>query len=109
MIAYEVTVDVAPELVDQYVAFMLIRHVPDMMATGCFVGAEFAQAGEARFRLRCVAISREDLDRYLADHAVRLREDTARHFPTGTAFTREVWDVLKSWGTPRTKDSGLRT
>jgi hypothetical protein len=98
MIAYEVIVDVAPELVDQYLAYMLIRHVSDVMATGCFVGAEFAQAGDSRFRQRYMALSREDLDRYLADHAVRLREDFARHFPNGTAVTREVWDLHKTWG-----------
>lgn len=98
MIAYEVTVDVAAELADQFIAYMLIRHVPDLMATGCFVGAEFAQAGEVRFRQRYLAFSREDLDRYLAEHAVRLREDFAKHFPTGAAVTREVWEVHKSWG-----------
>jgi len=99
MIVYEVTVDVAAELADQFIAYMLIRHVPDLMATGCFTGAEFAQAGEARFRQRYLAFSREDLDRYLAEHAVRLREDFAKHFPTGTAVTRQVWEVHKSWGT----------
>lgn len=99
MIAYEVTVDVAPELVDQFVAFILIRHIPDLMATGCFSRAEFAQAGDHRFRQRFVAFSREDLDRYLAEHAVRLREDFARHFPAGTALTREVWDIIKEFGT----------
>ncbi len=98
MIAYEVTVDVAAELADQFIAYMLIRHVPDLLATGCFIGAEFAQAGEVRFRQRYLAFSREDLDRYLAEHAVRLREDFARHFPAGTAITREVWEVHKSWG-----------
>jgi hypothetical protein len=98
MIVYEVTVDVAPELADQFIAYMLIRHVPDLLATGCFVGAEFAQAGEVRFRQRYLAFSREDLDRYLAEHAVRLREDFAKHFPTGTALTRDVWEVHKTWG-----------
>jgi hypothetical protein len=105
MIAYEVTVEVADELADQFIAYMLVRHIPDLLATGCFVGAEFAQAGEHKFRQRYLAVSREDLDRYLAEHAVRLREDFARHFPSGTALTREVWDLHKSWG----QTAGLRT
>ena len=99
MVAYEVTVDVAAELADQFVAYMMIRHVPDLMATGCFVGADFSQAGDTRFRQRYLAFSREDLDRYLSEHAVRLREDFAKHFPRGAAVTREVWAVHKSWGT----------
>ena len=98
MIAYEVTVDVAQEQADQFIAYMLIRHVPDLMATGCFLSGEFAQAGESRFKQRYVAFSREDLDRYLSEHAVRLREDFSKHFPKGTAITREVWEVHKSWG-----------
>jgi hypothetical protein len=105
MITYEVTIEVADELVDQFIAYMLVRHIPDLLATGCFVGAEFAQAGETRFRQRYLAVSREDLDRYLAEHAVRLREDFARQFPSGTAQTREVWDVHKSWG----QTAGVRT
>jgi hypothetical protein len=100
MISYEVTVDVAAELVDQFIAYMLIRHVPDLMATGCFISSDFSQAGEVKFRQRYLAFSREDLDRYLAEHAVRLREDFARHFPAGTAVTREVWEVHKTWGSP---------
>ena len=98
MVAYEVTVEVAAELADQFLAYMLIRHVPDLMSTGCFVGADFSQASETRFRQRYVAFSREDLDRYLAEHAVRLREDFAKQFPNGAAVTREVWTVHKAWG-----------
>ena len=98
MISYEVTVDVAVELCDQFIAYMLIRHIPDLMATGCFVSADFSQAGESRFRQRYVALAREDLDRYLSEHAGRLREDFAKHFPNGAAVTREVWELHKQWG-----------
>jgi len=97
MISYEVTIDVAAELSDQFITYMLVRHVPDLMATGCFVSADFSQAGETRFRQRYAALSREDLDRYLAEHAVRLREDVARHFPNGLGLTREVWEIHKTW------------
>jgi hypothetical protein len=98
MVAYEVTVEVAAELADQFIAYMLVRHVPDLLSTGCFVSADFSQTGETRFRQRFVAFSREDLDRYLAEHAVKLREDFAKHFPTGTAVTRDVWTIHKAWG-----------
>jgi len=97
VVTYEVTIDVAAELCDQFIAYMLIRHVPDLMATGCFVGGEFSQAGETRFRQRYSALSREDLDRYLAEHAVKLREDVIKHFPNGLSLTREVWEIHKTW------------
>jgi Domain of unknown function (DUF4286) len=96
MIAYEVTAEIAPELSDRYVRYMTDRHVPDLLATGCFVGAELDRAGPGRFRQRYLADSREDLDRYLAEYAPALRKDFARHFPSGTSLSRETWEELES-------------
>jgi hypothetical protein len=52
-------VDVAPSWSTVRGLYADSPGVPDMMATGCFMGAEFAQAVR-RFRLRCLAFSRED-------------------------------------------------
>ncbi|HEV8148562.1 MAG TPA: DUF4286 family protein [Gemmatimonadales bacterium] len=97
MIAYEVTVEVDDGLIERYTEFMQSRHIPQVLATGCFTLAEFDRASETRFRARYLADNLADLERYLERHAPRLRADYARHFPEGTKLTREIWEELHRW------------
>jgi hypothetical protein len=97
MVTYEITATVDPGLVDGYERYMRQRHIPDVLATGHFQRALFASAPPGRYRIRYDAPSDKDLERYLAEHAPRLREDFASHFPTGVALTREVWTVVEAW------------
>ncbi len=97
MIIYEVTVTVGADLIDAYESYMVDRHIPDVLATGCFVSAEMSQSGE-KFRVSYYAETRESLDRYLASDTERLRADFAEHFPDGVAVTREIWDVITELG-----------
>lgn len=94
MIAYEVTVDLSEELVASFVTYMRTRHIPQILATGCFAHAELDRASETRFRQRYLAATLADLERYLERHAPALREDFAKHFPTGTKITREIWEEV---------------
>lgn len=97
MIAYEVTVDVDDGLIDRYIEFMRSRHIPEILATGCFTHAEFNRATETRFRQRYLADNLADLERYLERFAPALREEYAKHFPAGTKLTREIWEELNRW------------
>lgn len=103
MIAYEVIVDVDEELAEKYIAHMRDRHIPAILATGCFAHAELDRAKETRFRQRYLAASLADLERYLEAHAPALRKDYDRHFPTGTRLTREIWEEVGRWDKPRNK------
>jgi inhibitor of KinA sporulation pathway (predicted exonuclease) len=97
VIAYEVTVEVDDGLIERYTEFMQSRHIPQVLATGCFTLAEFDRASETRFRARYLADSLADLERYLERHAPRLRAEYATHFPEGTKLTREIWEELHRW------------
>ena len=100
MIAYEVTVDVDETVAEQYIVYMTSRHIPGILATGCFAVAELDRARETRFRQRYLAASLADLERYLEDHAPRLRKDFADHFPSGVSLTREIWEEVQRWSNP---------
>lgn len=100
MIAYEVTVEVDDGLIERYTEFMSTRHIPQVLATGCFTLAEFDRATETRFRQRYLADNLADLERYLERHAPAIREEYARHFPEGTTLTREIWEELHRWKAP---------
>jgi len=97
MVTYEVTTVVSLPLVDAYELFMRLRHIPDILATGCFRGAVLTRAGPGRYRVRYEASNEADLQRYLAEHAPRLREDFGSHFPEGVTVSREAWVSLQRW------------
>lgn len=97
MIAYEVLVEVEEGLVEQFLDFMRTRHIPRVLATGCFAHAELDRATETRFRQRYLAATLADLERYLESHAPALRAEYAEHFPEGTGVTREIWEELRRW------------
>ncbi len=97
MITYEVTVGVEAQLSEAFEQYMRGKHIPEIMATSCFLTARFEKVAPTRFRTRYEAADRADLDFYLAKHATRLREDFAAHFPHGCKASREVWDEVESF------------
>ena len=92
-ITYEITATVSEELIGKYEGYMADRHVPDLLATGCFDSASLSSSSPGRYRIRYEAPNRESLDRYLANDAERLRTDFAEHFPDDVSVEREVWEV----------------
>jgi hypothetical protein len=98
MIVYEVAAVVDAPLREAFERYMRAAHIPDLMATGCFVSAEFLH-DEAGYQIRYKAADRETLDRYLADHAPRLRAEVAELFPAGITFSRRILDLLAEFPT----------
>ncbi len=43
MVIYEITAVVEPSLVLQYEQYMLMRHIPDLLATGYFTGVQLTR------------------------------------------------------------------
>lgn len=97
MQSYEVTVEVAPEVEAAFVAYMRGKHIPEILATGCFAAIRFEAAGPGRYRTRYEAAGTEDLERYLARHTEAFRMDFAAHFPEGCRPSRETWELLQAW------------
>lgn len=97
-ISYEVTATVREDLTASFAAYMTDKHIRDVLQTGAFVGASFDRLSPTVFRTRYDADSLADLERYLAQHATRLRADVAMHFPEGITFTRETWMRVADFG-----------
>lgn len=97
MISYEVTLQVTPELSATVEQFMTGSHIPEIFATGCFQEICFTRASAARFRTAYHASTQADLDRYLQDHAPRLRAEFLERFPDGVNITRETWVQREVW------------
>jgi len=97
MLRYEVTLEVEPGLAAALETWMRRTHIPDMVATACFLRIRFDRASETRYRTCYHAATAADLNRYLAEHATEMRNQFARRFPSGVTISRETWEELDSW------------
>jgi uncharacterized protein DUF4286 len=98
MISYEVTLQVEPSLAAAVEKYMRATHIPAIFATACFTSIRFDRASPARFRTSYRAESQTELDRYLRDHAPRVRAEFLKDFPEGVTLSREVWSQQEVWG-----------
>lgn len=98
MISYEVAIALTDaSRAEVYRDWLSATHIPEMLATGCFVGAELAQESATRLRARYIAADRTSLDRYLDEHAVRLRAKAQAMVGVIGKPSREVWNVVETW------------
>jgi hypothetical protein len=97
VLIYEVTLQVEPAVAPAIERYMREHHIPSIFETGCFRRIRFAQASAARFRTSYEAAAQADLDRYLGEHAPRLRTEFQTDFPSGVTLTREVWAERQLW------------
>jgi len=97
LLTYEVTLQIEPAMASSLERYMREHHIPAIFATGCFQRIRFAQASAARFRTSYEAAGQAELDRYLSDHAPRMRAEFQADFPTGVTLTREVWNERQVW------------
>lgn len=94
MVIYEVTQTVRADLCGAYERFIVDRHVPDVLATGIFLGASLGRSTPGRYRIRYEALDRYHVDRYLAEHSLGLSEQVLAAFPSGVESAREEWEIL---------------
>jgi len=96
VIYYEVTLDCSEDTAPALEQWMRNRHIPDMLETGCFIAIHFDR-NDGRLRTVYQATNRQHLDRYIAEHAPRLREHFQKQFPSGVAVSRETWEQVQNW------------
>jgi hypothetical protein len=96
-IIYEITATVDAPFREKFETYMRETHIPDLLKTGAFLGASISKAEPGIFRMSYEARSRNELDRYLKEHAPALRKDAEEHFPEGVELSRAEWTVLEKW------------
>lgn len=98
MILYEVSVEVRADLCVAFEDYMRGKHIPEIWETASFVHIHFERASPLRYRTCYQAKSIDDYQRYLENHATALRADFMQHFPEGCTPSRDVFEVLQTWG-----------
>jgi hypothetical protein len=96
-VIYEVTLQVDPALASDLEDHMRREHIPAILRTGCFRQIRFDATSSGTFRTCYQADTPADLERYLRDHATRLRAEFQAHFPEGVTLSREIWTPREIW------------
>lgn len=80
MILYNVTVNIDDSVRDEWVHWMKTKHIPDVLATGCFIENKMfkllvEEEQGTSYSMQYFANSLEDVQRYLDDFAPALRAE----------------------------------
>ncbi len=99
MIIYNVTVNIENDVHDEWLGWMKAKHVPDVMATGCFVEnkickvlVEEEQGITYSFQYTCNSM--DDLKEYQRLHAPRLQKEVADRYANKFVAFRTLLEVL---------------
>lgn len=82
MYIYNITTKVHTSIHEQWVDWMKMHHIPQIMATGCFTESQFVRLLELddsegpTFATQFKAASKADYNRYIEIHAPSLRKDS---------------------------------
>lgn len=101
MIIYNVTINISPDVEEDWKAWMKDHHIPDMIQTGCFESAKFLRllnespdAEGNTYAIQYFARDQSSVDHYLEKFAPKLRaEHTNRYRDKFVAFRTLLEEV----------------
>ncbi len=102
MILYNVTVSIDPEIGDEWLNWMRSTHIPDVMATGCFLESRISrinseEEGGLTYSIMYLCLSQEKLDHYRDKHAPSLQKDHSDRYAGRFAAFRTLLSVIEEF------------
>ncbi|AWM33838.1 DUF4286 family protein [Hymenobacter nivis] len=99
MILYNVTTSLEPAVADEWVAYMRDTHMPEVMATGCFIKSQLCRLLNEEddgitYASQYYCLSLEQLEAYQAHFAPALRADMDRRFAGKYASFRTTLEIV---------------
>jgi len=100
MILYHVTVKIDPSVHDEWLDWMLSSHVPQVMATGYFLGHRISrmlfsdEEDGITYGFQYTLKSIEDLDNYMSHAAPALQKDHADRYRDKFVAYRTIHEVV---------------
>ncbi len=100
MIFYNVTTSLEPAVADEWVAYMRDIHMPEVMATGCFIKCQLCRLLNEEddgitYASQYYCLGLEQLAAYQEHFAPALRQDMDKHFAGNYASFRTVLEVVE--------------
>jgi hypothetical protein len=98
-VLYNVTVSIDVTCEQEWLDWMRTDHIPEVMATGCFLESRISRVngeeeGGATYAITYVAYSQETLDRYGKEFAPTLQADHSQRFAGRFAAFRTTLSVI---------------
>ena len=102
MILYNITVSIDPAISEDWLDWMRKQHIPDVMATGCFIESRISRVhgeedGGMTFAITYLSPSQEKLDEYREVHAPRLQKDHSVRYEGRFAAFRTFLSVIEEF------------
>lgn len=99
-VIYNVTVSINPTVEEAWVDYMCSTHIPEVIATGCFMECRMSKMnneedGACTYAMTYVAFGQEDLDRYQKNFAADLQKDHKDKFEGQFAAFRTTLNVIQ--------------
>lgn len=100
MILYNVTVSIDPEIGEEWLQWMRTRHIPDVMATGCFLESRISrihgeEEGGLTYSIMYLCQDQSKMDEYSNVHAPRLQKEHSERFTGKFAAFRTFLSVIE--------------
>lgn len=101
MIVYSVTIAVEAAVECEWLDWMRRVHIPDVLRTGCFVGATTYElvepkAAEATYVIQYRCFSMEEYQRYRDRFSPALQKDHSDHFSGRFRASRQVLEEVEN-------------
>ena len=99
MVLYNVTVSIDESIHEDWLDWMRSTHIPDVMATGCFIESRISRVhgkeeNELTFAITYLSPSQDKLDEYNEHHASVLQSEHASKYNGKFAAFRTLLTVL---------------
>jgi len=103
MIIYNVTINIDESVHDQWLSWMMEKHIPAMMETGKFFKAKMVKVlvveemGGATYSVQYFAENKDRLEQYYKEDAPQMREEGQRLFGDKMLAFRTELELLKEF------------
>lgn len=102
MIVYNVTVSIDPEIAQEWLNWMRTVHIPEVMATKCFVESRLSRVhgeeeGGETYAITYISPNQETLDTYQSVYAPTLQKDHSERYAGKFAAFRTMLTVIEEF------------
>ena len=102
MVLYNITVNIDEGVKLDWLDWMRKKHVPDVMATGCFIESRISRVhgdeeGGLTFAISYLSQTKEDYDRYLLKYATELQREHMEKYKGKFAAFRTILSVIEEF------------
>lgn len=102
MILYNVTLSIDPAISEDWLEWMRSKHIPDVMATGCFVESRLSRVhgeeeGGVTYSVMYLSPNQEKIDEYREIHAPALQKDHSERYSGRFAAFRTLLSVIEEF------------